>query len=290
MKVLVVGGTRFAGVHLVNALIQDGHDITIANRGITPDNFQNHVKRKRIDRKNPENLLAAFSDESYDIVFDNLAFCSNDVRYLLDAVHTKRYIMTSTAAVYPTYHMGLQEQEFQATKIPLQWCNREDFPYNEVKRQAEAALFQVYPSQPALAVRIPWIFGMDDYTKRLFFYVAHVCQGQPMFVDNADAQLSFIHSAEAGKFLAWCADYPLLGTVNASSSGTISLGEIIRYAEERSGKKALLHADGEPAPLNGVPSMSLDRTIAQNAGYPFQEIHQWIYPLIDAWVDTLCLK
>lgn len=29
MKILVLGGTRFFGVHLVNALLEDGHEVTI---------------------------------------------------------------------------------------------------------------------------------------------------------------------------------------------------------------------------------------------------------------------
>lgn len=33
MKILVLGGTRFFGVHLVNALLEDGHEVTIATRG-----------------------------------------------------------------------------------------------------------------------------------------------------------------------------------------------------------------------------------------------------------------
>ena len=38
-KVLVLGGTRFFGKHLVEALLQAGHDVTIATRGITEDSF-----------------------------------------------------------------------------------------------------------------------------------------------------------------------------------------------------------------------------------------------------------
>ncbi len=44
-KVLVLGGTRFFGKHLVEALLQDGHDVTIATRGITEDSFGSRVKK-----------------------------------------------------------------------------------------------------------------------------------------------------------------------------------------------------------------------------------------------------
>lgn len=43
-KVLVLGGTRFFGKHLVEALLKDGHDVTIATRGITEDSFGGTVK------------------------------------------------------------------------------------------------------------------------------------------------------------------------------------------------------------------------------------------------------
>ena len=33
MKILVLGGTRFAGIHLVNELLAKGHEVTIATRG-----------------------------------------------------------------------------------------------------------------------------------------------------------------------------------------------------------------------------------------------------------------
>ena len=33
MNILVIGGTRFFGIHMVNKLLEQGHDITIATRG-----------------------------------------------------------------------------------------------------------------------------------------------------------------------------------------------------------------------------------------------------------------
>ena len=33
MKVLVIGGTRFIGTHLVYQLIEMGHEVTVFNRG-----------------------------------------------------------------------------------------------------------------------------------------------------------------------------------------------------------------------------------------------------------------
>lgn len=45
MKVLVLGGTRFFGIHMVKDLINKGYDITIATRGKTMDEFGDAVSR-----------------------------------------------------------------------------------------------------------------------------------------------------------------------------------------------------------------------------------------------------
>lgn len=90
MKALVLGGTKYVGIHLVNELISAGYDVTVATRGKAPDSFRDKVRRKIIERQNPDSLFVAFKDEFYDITIDNLAYCSNDVRYLLDSVHTKK--------------------------------------------------------------------------------------------------------------------------------------------------------------------------------------------------------
>lgn len=290
MKALVLGGTKYVGIHLVNELISAGYDVTVATRGKAPDSFRDKVRRKIIERQNPDSLFVAFKDEFYDITIDNLAYCSNDVRYLLDSVHTKKHVMTSTVSVYSDFHMNMQEIEVDIKNASLKWCGRDEYTYGEAKRQAESALFQAYPDLPSVAVRFPWIFGKDDHTKRLFFYVEHIFNAKAMDVDNCDARFSFINSHEAGRFLAWCAKSPVLGVVNASSSSTVSLAEIIDYTEKRIGKKAIIDVRGEPAPLNAAPSFSLDTTTARGAGFSFQNISEWVYPMIDCWVDALVIS
>jgi len=288
MKALILGGTKFMGVHLANTLLAANHDVTIATRGKTPDPFGNKVTRLTIDRQDPTSLAAAFKNKHYDVTIDNIAYASNDVKHLLDALHTTKYILTSTISVYANnLHDNMLEEEVDTTTLPLKWCNYEDAPYDEAKRQAEAALFQAYPGQLSAAVRFPYIFGNDDYTKRLFFYVEHIVRGRPMHVDNPTARLSFINSQEAGQFLAHAATAPVSGYVNAASNGTITLEEIISYTEKRAAKKAIIMEDGAPATLNGVPSFGADTAKAASSGFQFQNIESWVYPLIDQWVHEL---
>ncbi len=47
MKVLVLGGTRFFGIHLVDELLKSNCDVTIATRGLTSDSLE--IKLKELD-------------------------------------------------------------------------------------------------------------------------------------------------------------------------------------------------------------------------------------------------
>lgn len=49
MNILVLGGTGFFGKHLVWELLHRGHEVTIATRGRTPDDFGDRVRRLIVD-------------------------------------------------------------------------------------------------------------------------------------------------------------------------------------------------------------------------------------------------
>ncbi|MBK1813245.1 NAD-dependent epimerase/dehydratase family protein [Clostridium sp. YIM B02505] len=281
MKILVIGGTRFFGIHLVNSLLARGHNVTIATRGNAKDVFGDKVERIIIERNDPSNLKETIGRDYYDVVYDNIAYSSNDIKGLLNSLKCGRYIMTSSASVYTNQHLQTSESEFDPTSYPLKWCFREDFPYNEAKRQAESALFQIYPQFESVAVRLPYVIGQDDYTKRLYFYVEQIIKGNPINLDNLNEQIGFIDSADAGDFLAWMADQKFAGAINGNSNGTISLKEVIDYVELKTNKKAIYSAEGLEGPYNGQKSFDLDVRLANKLGYSFTELNSWIYELLD---------
>lgn len=281
MDILILGGTRYFGIHLVSQLLQYDHRITIATRGQTADAFGGRVERLTVERTDYLSLRDALKGKEYDVIFDNLAYCSNDVKALLDATQPCRYIMTSTASVYNPLHMGTTEADFDPHTYPLVWCSRNDFPYDEVKRQAECALFQAYPQVNGMAIRFPFVIGPDDYTNRLRFYVEHAIREEAMQVDNADAHMAFIHSREAGTFLAWLATADFTGPMNACSRGTITLRDMLAYITEKTGKFAPLTLDSEPAPYNGAKDYSMVCQKAGDLGYTFSDLRSWIFGLLD---------
>ena len=281
MKILVLGGTRFFGIRMVQDLLKMGHEVAIGTRGLSKDPFGEQVKRIALDRSNGESLRQALQGKRFDLVIDKIAYCSNDIKRLLDFIDCQKYIYMSTTAVYAPKKINLVEEDFDPLAMDLVWCERKDFPYGQVKMQAEAAITQKYPGQKYIAVRYPVVLGKDDYTKRLLFYAEHVARSVPMYIDNLDAQMSFIRSDEAGAFMAFLADKNFCGAVNGASKGTVSLREIIEFLEKKTGKKALLSADGEAAPYNGESEFSVNTDKAKALGFEFSDVNDWIYDLLE---------
>lgn len=280
MDILVLGGTRFFGIHLVRNLLRQGRTVTIATRGNTPDPFGAQVSRIQVDRTDAAAMAAAFQGRTYDVVYDNIAYCSNDVRAALDAISCNRYILTSSVSVYHHWHPDLKEEEWLPSEEGLVWCSRNDCDYDEGKRRAECALLR-WKDVSAAAVRFPFVIGSDDYTGRLRFYLEHVRDGLPMNIDNLDAPMGFISSEEAGRFLAFLADSDYQGPINASSRDTVSLRAVLAVAEEKTGRAPLLSPEGDPAPYNGADRYSVNTSRAGHLGFVFSSLHTWLPILLD---------
>jgi len=287
MKILVIGGTRFFGKHMVNELLEKNHDVTIATRGRASDEFGDKVKRIILERTNEASMKEALAGTHYDVVIDKIAYCSNDIKYVMEAVDCDKYIHMSSTSVYDPKHINTIESDFDGISKDLVWCDRMAFPYEQIKRQAEYALWQKYADRSWIAVRYPFAIGKDDYTKRLLFYVEHIMKSIPMNIDNLDYQMSYIRSDEAGKFLAFLVDKDINGAINGSAEGTISLKEIIDYVEKKSGIKAIISKEGENAPYNGEPEYSINTDRAKAIGFKFSVLQDWIYELLDYYIESV---
>jgi len=287
MKVLVFGGTMLMGKHLVYSLIEKEYDITIATRGITPDDFGDNVKRVVVDRTDDESMKAVLSQTSYDVIFDSLAFCSNDVKYVLDHADCGKYIFISTSAVYKTFHNNITEEDFDPYTEPLIWCGRDDYTYDVIKQQAECAVVQGYPHVKYAAVRVPVVLGRDDYLNRLYFYVDHVINQKPMFINNIDVQMAFVRSDEAGKFISFLAETDFIGTINGASEQTVSMKEVIDHITAKTGNTAVLSDSGAPAPYNNFQDFTINVDKAKNLGFTFTPLKDWIFDLTDYYIDEI---
>lgn len=281
MNVLIIGGTRFFGIPMVNRILDNGHNVTIATRGSHGNPFGGRVRHIIMDKTDEKSVKKAIGNQEYDVVIDKVAYSSNDVRSLLRTVDCKRYIQMSSCAVYHVEHLLISENEFDTKKQNLVWMDRPK-DYAEGKRQAERAALEYMDIHKCTFVRFPVVMGANDYTGRLKFYVEHICNGIPMYIDMLNTGTSYIQESEAGEFIAYLVDHPVAGAVNGCSKGIISQKEIVEYIERKTGKKAIFSNSGDLAPYNGIRTdTSFDCTKAESIGYQFSTISSWIFELLN---------
>lgn len=284
MKILVVGGTRFFGIPMVKKLLAAGHDVTIATRGNAIIPFNEKIEQIVMDRSDYESVRSALEGKEYDVVIDKIAYSSNDVKTLLENVRCNKYIQMSTCSVYSNDHEGIKESEFEPDKHDLVWMDRNE-NYPEGKRLAERAALEYLDISKCIFVRYPVVMGENDYTGRLKFYAEHIKEEKPMYVDDPDFEMSFIHEKEAGEFIAHLVGKDIYGAVNGSSVGMISPGDIIKSYEEHLGKRAILEVKADPAPYNGaLANISYDLSKAEATGFKFSFLKDWIYDLMESYL------
>ncbi|MBA4181662.1 MAG: hypothetical protein C0506_13820 [Anaerolinea sp.] len=102
MRVLVLGGNRYIGRHLVEALARRGHEVTVLNSHPSP--LPEGVRRLHGDRQQPgviEDVLGPLR-EDFDAVFDNTSYQTSDVAPLVELFRgrVEHFVFTSSTAVY----------------------------------------------------------------------------------------------------------------------------------------------------------------------------------------------
>ena len=102
MKILIIGGTRFFGYHITRHLVREGHDVTLFNRGTTPDDFGDRVGRICGDRNDHDSFFETLRGLEFDAVIDMIAYKAEDSQAAVETFqnHVGHYFHISTGAVY----------------------------------------------------------------------------------------------------------------------------------------------------------------------------------------------
>jgi nucleoside-diphosphate-sugar epimerase len=285
-KVLVLGGTRYFGRHLIEDLLLKGYDVTIATRGNLTTPFSRPVNFVTADRKKLEDLKRLAESGPFDIIFDQVCMTGLDSENAVTAFsgNCKRYIFTSTGSVYDfTNDHVLIESDFD----PKNYIENPKNPnsYQEDKRKAEA-VFSLQSNFPVAMVRFPIVLGMDDYTERLKFHVKKILNNEEIYIPRLKTIMSFISSDEAGRFLSFLGDHHLTGPVNAASTDATTLSALIQQIENATGKIAKI--TNIETSLNGSPfgsefDFNLGNAKASSLGFKFAKLNDYLPKLIETY-------
>jgi 2'-hydroxyisoflavone reductase len=108
MKLLMIGGTRFVGRHMVEEALRRGHTVTLFNRGNAAEVFPG-LEQLKGDRNTQ---LDALKGRTWDAVIDTCGYLPGQVEasagLLKDAV--SHYTFISTISVYEALLKPLQAE------------------------------------------------------------------------------------------------------------------------------------------------------------------------------------
>lgn len=291
-NILILGGTQFFGKRLVEKLLSEGKQVTIATRGRTPDPFGERVERLFVDREDEDTYISAFENRSWDIVYDQTCYSPLEVKNAAEALKgkIKRYIFTSSQAVYDFGSLR-REEEFDPISFNYTSKTRKEYPgyegYQEAKRAAESYLFNETDFE-VVAVRFPIVVGKDDYTNRLKFHVEKIKNQLPICFSNIENRHGFILSHEAAEFLYQIGQSNYTGPINPGSKGDVSMKELVELIGKHANQTPVITTEltiENASPYAFPGSWSINTEKVEGLGYRFSNLHETLEDLINFYLE-----
>ena len=184
MHILILGGTRFVGRHLVNVALARNHTVTLFNRGKTDAGLFPNVEQIHGDRANADDL-AQLQNRSWDAVIDTCGYAPNIVRFSAEALQdkTQHYTFISSISVYANTRVAGITEDYPVGALNNEAANaikaNEDVTgetYGPAKALCEQVVLHTFPGN-SLVIRPGLIVGPNDVTDRFTYWPQRVAQG-----------------------------------------------------------------------------------------------------------------
>ncbi|HIK54445.1 MAG TPA: SDR family oxidoreductase [Synechococcales cyanobacterium M55_K2018_004] len=234
MRILVTGGAGFIGSHLIDRLMDQGHDV------ICLDNFYTGHKRNVLRWLNHPNFELIRHDITEPIRLEvqqiyHLACPASPVHYQYNPVKTiktnvmgtlnmlglakrvkARFLLASTSEVYgdPEIHPQTEDYRGNVNPIGIRSC------YDEGKRVAETLAFD-YHRQNDVEIRVARIFNtygprmLENDGRVVSNFVVQALRGQPLTVYGDGSQTrSFCYVSDLVEGLMRLMNGDYIGPVN----------------------------------------------------------------------------
>ena len=212
MRLLIFGGTRFVGRHLVESALARGHAITLFNRGQSNPDLFPQVEQLRGDRATDLSLLG---DRAWDAVIDTCGYLPRVARMSAQAL-VERYIFISTVSVYAEDNPpGMDEDSPLATLKDESVEEITGETYGGLKVLCEKVVAEAYPDR-ALIVRPGLIVGPHDPTDRFTYWPWRVAQGGEVLAPgNPDQPVQIIDARDMARWIVHMVEAKRAGIFNA---------------------------------------------------------------------------
>jgi len=297
MDILILGGTRFVGRHIVDALIEGGHRVSVLTRGTSPDELPASVERLKGDRNEGVGGLSALHGRTWDACVDVSGYTPKQVRPSAESLHDRigRYLFISTVSVYvdssdaPVLetHPLLPEAAEDVTDITAE-------TYGPLKVTCERIVRSVYGDRSTI-LRPQIVAGPFDPTGRHTYWVQRATAGGEMlapgdgsdYVQVVDARdiARFTQRAlekhthgifnMAGHRLTWAAFMQALGAVDPVwvpsallDEAGLTFMQLPLYRPNGATFSSLMHVSHERASAAGLTLTDTQNTI--------RDVREWL--------------
>lgn len=302
MKILIIGGTRFLGRHLVNSARARGHEVTLFNRGQTKPELFQKVKKIRGDRERDLDQLSG----QWDAVIDTSGYIPRVVKMSAEALKDKAglYVFVSSVSVYADFSkIGIHESD-PVSRIEDE--SVEEFTgetYGALKALCENVVREVF-GVDSIIIRPGLIVGPHDPTDRFTYWVSRIARGGDVLApDRPNAPTQFIDVRDLADFIVTLIEQNVSGVFNATGE-TISLETVFQTCKLISGSDAKFEwappdflKHNNVAPWSDMPAWlpdegedagfaHVDISKAVNAGLTFSPLNETVKDIL-AWVSDL---
>lgn len=237
MRLLVLGGTKFLGRHVVDSALAAGHEVTTFTRGRTNPGLRPEAEHLRGDR---DGGLDALRGRSFDGVVDTSGYVPRVVRQsaelLRDAV--ERYAFVSSISVYGDFSRPLTEEtpvaelEDPGTEEVLEH-------YGALKAACERVVEEAYGDRSA-RVRAGLIVGPHDPTDRFTYWPRRIAAGGTVLgPGDPAAPVQFVDARDLADWLVELALAGPGGVFNATGpAAPLSFAELLERIRAATGSDA----------------------------------------------------
>ena len=250
MKLLILGGSRFLGRHLIAAARE--HDVTLFHRGTGPAGAQPKVEVIQGDRNHD---LSKLRGRRWDAVIDTCGYLPRSVHASAEALApaVEQYVFISSVSAYADLSVPgidetaplasltaeqLQQAEAIDTSGPVSAATYGPL-YGGLKASCEQAAEDVMPGR-VLNIRAGLIVGPHDYTDRFTYWVARVARGgQVLAPDPPERYVQFIDALDLARWLIEMIERRQSGTFNATGPpSTLTMSTFLETCRTASGSDA----------------------------------------------------
>ena len=277
MRLLVLGGTRFLGRHVVDAALARRWEITIFTRGRTAVPWDERVAR-RAGNRDPGIApgLDALAQGSWDAVIDTSGYvprCVGASARLL-AERVAHGLFVSSLSVYADDTLEGQNEDTPLATLPEAGSEDVAAHYGALKAACEREFDAGFGGR-ATIVRPGLIVGPHDATERIPYWVARFARPEMLGTRGTRAvvpappsrPLQFIDARDLAEWMLDLAAARMAGTFNAvTPPGNVTMGSLVE------GLLALARNAGREI----VPAWIDDAKLVARDVVPWTELPLWI--------------